>query len=210
MRTNLTKSRVAWLVAFALISAGYEPALAHDPASSLIEKSSPRRQIHLPVKDFSLTDHSGNTFTFGALRDKVVLVGFIYTTCPDVCPLVTANMRVVQEKLGPAERNSAHFLSVTTDPEVDTPEVLRAYAERYRLDLSNWHFLTGDPSALSQVWKAFGVRVERKARGLVSHTTLTALVDQKGVMRFAYYGTSPDPKLILRDMRGLLAKRGRG
>jgi len=68
------------------------------------------------------------------------------------------------------------LLSVTTDPEVDRPKVLKSYAERYQAEFSNWSFLTGDVRALTAVWKNFGVKVERKARGLVNHTSLTAVI----------------------------------
>jgi len=95
-------------------------------------------------------------------------------------------------------------LSITTDPEVDTPSVLKSYGERYKADFSNWSFAGGDQKSLEKVWQVFGVKVERKARGLVNHTTLTGLVDKKGMMRFVYYGAAPDPHKILQDMRGLL------
>jgi len=202
---ELTRLLVRALVAVVIVC--QRPALSHDQGS-LIEKGAPRRQMYLRIDDFSLTDHLGNAFSFRTLREKVVLAGFIYTTCPDVCPLITASMRLVQEGLRPDERKLVHLLSVTTDPEVDTPEVLKSYAQRYKADFSNWSFLTGDLPSLSGVWKAFGVKVQRKARGLVSHTTLTVVVDQKGVMRFAYYGVSPDQKMILRDLRSLLDKKG--
>lgn len=134
----------------------------------------------------------------------MVLLAFIYTTCPDVCPLVTASMRSVQRSLEESEQKDVFLLSITTDPEVDSPGVLNSYAQRYQVDFRNWLFLTGDLKSLASVWKSFGIKVERKARGLVNHTTLTALVDQKGVMRFVYYGTYPDHKNILRDLRSLL------
>ncbi len=133
-----------------------------------------------------------------------MVLTFVYTTCPDLCPLITSSLQRVQRGLRATERNSVFLLSITTDPEIDSPEVLKSYAERYRIDFSNWSFLTGEEKELSTVWKAFGVRVQRKARGLVDHVTLTALVDKKGVMRFAYHGTSPDPKVVLRDLRALL------
>jgi protein SCO1/2 len=93
---------------------------------------------------------------------------------------------------------------MTTDPEIDAPRVMAAYAKRYGVDLANWAFLTGDEAALKKVWKNFGVGVKRKARGLIDHTTLTAVVDRSGTMRIAYIGTVPDPKAILKDVRKLL------
>lgn len=192
--------------AASLVAAVSRQAFGHDTSPSLLSGGAPRRQVHLPVKDFSLTDQAGKPFRFQSLKGKVVLVSFIYTTCPDVCPLITSSMRLVQQGLSPGERESAFFLSITTDPEVDTPEVLRSYAERYKIDFSRWSLVTGDLQSLIPVWKVFGVRVERKARGLIHHTSLTGLIDKKGVMRFAYYGSSPDHKRVLQDMRALLAQ----
>lgn len=177
-------------------------AAAHDPPS--VAKEAQRREIRLPVEDFSLADQTGKNFRFQSLKGKIVVVSFIYTTCPDVCPLITANLRLVQERLSAGERGGISFLSITTDPEVDTPNVLKSYADRYRVDFSNWSFLTGEEKRLQRVWKIFGVKVERKARGLVNHTTLTALIDRKGMLRFAYAGAAPEPKAILEDLRRLL------
>lgn len=166
-----------------------------------------RRQVNIPIPDFSLKDQSVRPFSFQKLRGKLVLVTFIYTTCPHVCPLLTLSLLRVQKELRASERNSVFLLSISIDPEIDKPQVLKSYGDRYEVDFSNWSFLTGDIMELAPVWKAFGVKVQKKARGLVDHTALTALVDGNGVMRFAYYGGSPDYKIILRDMRTLLSSQ---
>lgn len=176
-------------------------------SSPVVAQRAQRREVQMPVRDFSLTDQRGRRFRFQTVRGRVILLAFGYTTCPDVCPLITAAMREVQANLIPAERNTVFLLTVTTDPEVDEPEVLASYSKRYGADLSNWAFLTGNEQSLAQVWKNFGVRVHRKARGLIDHTALTAVIDQRGAMRFAYYGASPDPKVVLQDIRSLLAGR---
>jgi protein SCO1/2 len=163
-----------------------------------------RREVKLAIDDFTLTDQRGKNFQFKTLRGKVVVVAFAYTTCPDVCPLITAALRQVQTHLSNGERKNSHLLTVTTDPEIDAPKVLAGYAKRYGAELSGWSFLTGDESTLKSVWKNFGVGVKRKARGLVDHTPLTAIVDRHGVLRFAYIGPSPEVKSVLRDLRSLM------
>ena len=163
-----------------------------------------RREVRIPIRDLSLTDQSHKIFKFKSFKGKVLLVEFAYTTCPDVCPLMTAAMRSVQDELTSAERTLVHLVMVTTDPEIDSPAVLASYAKRYHVDLSNWSFLTGDEHSLAQVWKNFGVGVKKIARGLVDHTPLTAIIDQNEVMRFGYYGTAPDSKMVLKDIRTLL------
>jgi protein SCO1/2 len=166
-----------------------------------------RREVQVPIRDFSLVDQSGRPFAFGGLKGKVVVAGFAYTTCPDVCPLMTAAMRRVQESLSPTEHGAVYFLTVTTDPEIDSPKVLAGYAKRHGADLSNWAFVTGADSSLRPVWKNFGVGVRRVARGLIDHTPLTAIIDKRGTMRMAYHGAAPDPAPMLQDIRSLLAER---
>jgi len=166
-----------------------------------------RRQVNLPIADFTLTDQGGKSFQFKNLGGKVVVVAFAYTTCPDVCPLITAALRQVQSKLTVEERKDSYLLTVTTDPEIDSPKVLTGYAKRYGAELDTWSFLTGSETALKSVWKNFGVGVKRKGRGLVDHTPLTAIVDRHSVLRVAFIGPSPDVSLVLNDIRSLLAER---
>jgi protein SCO1/2 len=177
---------------------------SHDRRPAQTAKGAERRQVRIPVGDFILTDQASQSFRFQSLRGKVVIVAFAYTTCPDICPLITASMRQVQDGLKPEERAGTYLITVTTDPEIDTPQVLSGYARRYGVDLSNWVFLTGDAAALKKVWKAFGVGVQRKARGLIDHTTLTAVVDRGGTIRVVYTGAAPEADAILRDLRHLL------
>jgi protein SCO1 len=171
------------------------------------QPSARRRLAAVPINDFVLTDQQAAPFEFGNLAGQVVVVAFAYTTCPDVCPLITASLRQVQIGLTREERKKVHLLTVTTDPEIDAPKVLSAYGKRYGADFDNWSFLTGEVSALRKVWQNFGVGVKRKGRGLVDHTPLTAIVDQKRLMRFAYVGPSPESKAVLNDIRALLLER---
>ncbi len=163
-----------------------------------------RRVVSLPINDFTLVDQNGDGFEFKSVAGRVSLVSFVYTTCVDVCPLITAAMRQVQNRLPPEERRRVQLISITTDPEIDSPNVFRAYAKRYGAEFDNWAFLTGNRAALERIWKNFGVRVERKGRGLVNHTPLTAIIDRKSVMRFGYIGPSPDAKAVLADVHFLL------
>src|SRR4029450_10607686 len=121
---------------------------------------------------FVLLDQEGNRFDSTTLRGKVVVLNFIFTTCTDVCPLFTANFAQLQRTLK-NEHANVFLVSVTPDPEVDSPNVLKSYAQRYGEDFQNWAFLTGSESQLKQVWKGFDVRVVKKGRGLVQHTSLT-------------------------------------
>jgi protein SCO1 len=175
-------------------------SLAAQPQKAAAERRVTRRTI----QNFSLIDQNGARFSFDKLAGKVVVVAFAYTTCVDVCPLITAALRQAQIALTPQERTQVQLLTITTDPEIDSPKVLSAYAKRYGAEFENWAFLTGDPAVLAQVWRNFGVGVKRRARGLIDHTPLTAIVDRNKAMRFAYIGPSPDPHAVLADVRSLL------
>jgi len=177
-----------------------EPGIAHESPVKPVE----RRVVRIPIADFTLVDQNSREVTLHQFAGRVVVVAFAYTTCPDVCPLITAALRQVQVGLSPAERKKVFLLTITTDPEIDSPKVLASYGKRYSADFTNWSFLTGDEAVLQKVWKNFGVGVKRKGRGLVDHTPLTALVDQEGKMRVGYVGPAPDTKLVLRDIRRLL------
>ncbi|MGH6913051.1 MAG: SCO family protein, partial [Geminicoccales bacterium] len=123
--------------------------------------------------DFALTSQDGAEVTLGALRGKVVAVTFIYAACPDVCPLLTDKMARVQDDLGADFGTKVAFLSITVDPENDTPEVLKAYAEAFDANLAGWSFLTGTPAAVREVAHHYGVAVLRGPDGQVDHTLLT-------------------------------------
>jgi cytochrome oxidase Cu insertion factor (SCO1/SenC/PrrC family) len=199
---RLRKAISPLVVVFSLYFSPADMGLAHQSPIKSVE----RREVQVPIEDFTLVDQNAHEATFRQLAGRVVVVAFAYTTCPDVCPLITAALRRVQVGLSPAERKKVFLLTITTDPEIDSPTVLANYGKRYRADFTNWSFLTGDQAALKKVWKNFGVGVNRKGRGLVDHTPLTALVDHQGKMRVGYVGPSPDANLVLRDVRRLLAQ----
>jgi protein SCO1/2 len=162
-----------------------------------------RQELNVPIEDFTLTDQDGRAVAFSELRGKPLVINFMYTSCPDVCPLLTASLKILRQKMNPPEAASIRFLSITTDPEIDRPEILKAYSERHEADVPNWSWLTGSPEDLAAVWQDFGVAVKRKGRGLIDHTTLTVIADARGLMRFAYFGSFPDPDVLLQDLRAV-------
>jgi protein SCO1/2 len=154
--------------------------------------------------DFALTSQDGVEMTLGELRGKVVAVTFIYVSCPDVCPMLTDKMARVQDALGADFGSKVAFLSITTDPEHDTPEVLKGYAEAFDADLAGWSFLTGEPAAVRDVAHRYGVAVVKAADGEVDHTLLTTLIDRYGTMRVQYLGYRFDEEEFQRDLQSLM------
>jgi len=163
--------------------------------------------IDVPAPDFVLLNQDNQRFDSKRLRGKVVVLDFIFTTCTDVCPIFTANFAQLQRKLNDRYRSDLFFVSVTTDPEVDSVKVLKAYAQRYGADFDNWAFLTGSEAQLKELWNGFSVRVIRKGRGLVQHTSLTTVIDRGGIRRKNYYGEKWPLKDLERDLLTLLDKK---
>jgi len=159
-----------------------------------------------PAPEFTLTSQDNARLSLRRLRGKVVAVTFIYASCADTCPLLTAKLAGVQTKLGSDFGSRIFFLSVTVDPERDTPGVLRRYAQAHGANLAGWAFLTGTPAEIRDIEKRYGVYARRNAGGDVDHTFLTSLVDGDGVLRVQYLGVRFDPDELLADVRSLLGE----
>ncbi len=118
-------------------------------------RSLTRHQPELPpvlgnVGDFQLTNQDGRPVAFKDYKGSVVVANFIFTSCPDICPMLTSQMAKIQSRLmgvGPAIR----LISITVDPQTDTPSVLKEYASKYRADHKIWQFLTGPIDHISEV-----------------------------------------------------------
>jgi protein SCO1 len=162
-----------------------------------------------PAPEFTLTKQDGKRLALKELRGKVLAITFIFASCADTCPLLTAKMVGIQDRLGPAFGPQAFFLSITVDPERDTPAVLKRYAEARRANTAGWAFLTGSPAEIQEVARHYGIYYKKKPRGDVDHTFLTSLVDQSGILRVQYMGVRFSPDEMLRDVQGLL-REGKG
>src|SRR5690242_5381640 len=104
-------------------------------------KSEPLPRI-AQVPAFALRDQDGRELGPDALRGKVWIANFMFTSCPDVCPLLTSKMAAVRQRLV-ADRAAVHYVSFSVDPAHDTPEVLKRYAIEHGADRADWSFLTG-------------------------------------------------------------------
>jgi len=157
-----------------------------------------------PAPDFALTTTEGGRLALSDLRGKVVAVTFIYATCTDTCPLLTDKMAGMQKRLGPDFGAKVRFVSITVDPERDTPPILAQYARNHGANPAGWAFLTGTPAEVAEVGRRYGIYAKKTERGDVDHTFLTSIVDQRGTLRVQYLGIRFDPDEFLRDIRSLL------
>jgi cytochrome oxidase Cu insertion factor (SCO1/SenC/PrrC family) len=107
-----------------------------------------------PAPAFSLTTQGGTRLALKDLRGKVVAVTFIYASCADTCPLLTAKLAGLQTRLDTDFGAKVFFVTITVDPERDTPQVLKRYAQAHGVNLAGWAFLTGTPAEIQQVESA--------------------------------------------------------
>lgn len=174
------------------------------------------------VPAFMLVDQSGHSFSREDLlaSEKTWIVGFVFTSCPSTCPAVSRAMLMFQEQIERSKLSDrVGLITVTVDPQTDTPEVLANYADEIGADLDNWWFLTGDKSDIEALvvggFKlAVGEREDKdkdEAPGVydIAHSTKLALVDRFGNIR-GYYSIDEDglAELYHRTLRVIRVKEG--
>ncbi|HEY4257548.1 MAG TPA: SCO family protein [Candidatus Udaeobacter sp.] len=160
------------------------------------------------VPSFQLTNQNGQPFGSPQLVGKIWIVDFVYTTCPGPCPMISSRMSELQK---PLEKTDVHLVSFSVDPEKDTPEVLRRYAERLQAEPGRWDFLTGSKSAiykLSHDGFKLAVSDGSDAQGIPVHSTRMVLVDRHGQIRGYYDTTEPEAiTKLLADTNHLLREQ---
>lgn len=166
------------------------------------------------TEDYTLTNQFGEQVSLpGDYSGKVLIVGYVYTNCPDICPMITYNMRDLQREF-PGEEDF-HLISISFDPERDSPEVLHSYAESYNIDQGNWSMLTGDSKEVDEVLEKLGIATvktptrfteDNKAVYFIDHTDKVSLIDKKGQVRNHYLGSELDTETVIEDIKTLLTE----
>ncbi|MDQ7816489.1 MAG: SCO family protein [Melioribacteraceae bacterium] len=161
--------------------------------------------------DYRLVDQYANETVFpDNIKGKIVIAGYIFTNCPDICPLTTNNMRLIQERLKGEGIEGVQFISISFDPDNDSPEVLKKFAEIRNLDLSNWTFLTGEKPVVDELMKHVGVLAvpgdstvfpSGKVSYYYIHTDRIQLIDEEGKIRKNYPGSSINIDEIVNDVK---------
>jgi protein SCO1/2 len=155
-----------------------------------------------PTPDFTLHDQSGQEVSMAGQRGKVVLLTFLYTHCPDVCPLIAQNLNDALRQLG-ASRDDVRVLAVSVDPKGDTPKSVHAFAKAHHL-LPQFLYLTGTRVELTKIWKAYDVAAVAQDPELVDHTAYTMLVDRSSEGR-VIYDSQVKGKDVAHDVQLLLS-----
>lgn len=165
-----------------------------------------------PAADFQLLDQFGRQVALSDFRGRPVVLTFLYTSCPDVCPLTAEKLRLAAAMLG-QDAARVGWLAVSTDPARDTVEAAYRFSDVHGL-LERWHFLVGDRAQLEAVWKAYYIGVvseheagehrEALAPGLrVGHTDALFLIDKQGRIR-SLLRSDFDHTALADDLRALL------
>jgi len=165
------------------------------------------------VPAFALVDQDGKPFGSAELRGRVYIANFFFTRCPSICPLLMRSVKRLQDACRDREIQGIRLLSVSVDPEYDTPERLRAYGKEMGVDPARWTLVTGKAEEIRRLGQeGFKVAVgtpEADASGLldIAHTGKLVLVDGKGEIR-GYFGTDePGLKQIFRAAQSLLREK---
>ena len=146
------------------------------------------------------------------IKDKITLMAMVYTHCPDICPMTTHNMQLVQRRLPDDLKDKVRFVVISFDPNRDTPAVLKKFAEIRDITFDNWTFLTGDNQNTKEVMLKFDVKAipadsSYDENGELSyriiHTDRISLIDQDGRLRSNYKGSTANLDMILEDIKYL-------
>jgi protein SCO1/2 len=154
--------------------------------------------------DFTLTDGpTGQTVTLSALQGRVVLLTFLYTSCPDVCPLTAETIRNARDQLGDAAKDVV-FIAVSVDPIGDTPSATRSFVQEHRLE-AVLRYLIGSKAALSRVWQEYGI-AQAVSAPQVLHSDVIYLIDKKARGRILLHSDIA-AETLASDLRILVNER---
>ena len=189
------------LLAMAVVTAFVSTAAAHslDDVEAMIgEKEKYFQPIDKPTPDFTLRNPDGRIVRLADFRNKVIVLHFIYTHCPDVCPLHAERIAQIQSMVKQAHmQDRVQFVTITTDPSRDTPDVMREYGRAHGLDPANWLFLTTTEDqaedATRRLAEAFGHKFTKDEEGYQMHGIVTHVIDREGQWRGNFHGLKFEP-----------------
>jgi len=181
----------------------YQPAMV-DPV--LVDESIQYVKKYHRINEFSLTNQNGENITHKDYDGHIYLADFFFTTCPSICPIMTENMVYLQSLVN--DLPDVKLLSFTVNPEIDSPEVLKAYAQQKGVDDKRWNLLTGDKEEIYNLARRSYLVVQDDGNGDehdMIHTENFVLIDTKRRIRGYYDGTDINSiKKIFNDIKILL------
>jgi protein SCO1 len=166
--------------------------------------------IHdLSNKDYKLIDTDSTIVNFpGDYKGKTVVLGFIYTHCPDICPMTTHNIDMVRKELDKQGANDVTYVDISFDPDRDTPSVLKEYADVRGIKTSRFHFLTGSEDVIKSLLKDCNIYallgdttvVDGDTSYFFIHTDRISVMDPEGKIRAEYKGSTANREELIKDI----------
>jgi len=165
----------------------------------------------LTKKSYNLINQEGEEVEFPEIiKGQITVMGFIFTHCPDICPMTTHNMYLTEKKLKIANINEVKFVALSFDPDRDSPEVLKKFAEVRELDFKSWTLLTGEKNTVNELLKRFDVKAiktdettdaEGNYEYSMMHTDRISLIDDNGILRKNYKGSTINIEELVNDIK---------
>ena len=207
-RTPAPKSGTAWkvtLILIPIVTAAVLFWLRHLQVNALSNRPLP---VHGNISNFQLVNQDGQSFGSQQLSGKIWIADFIFTTCPGPCPIISTRMSELQK---PLAESDVHLVSFSVDPEKDTPDVLRVYADKLRKEPLRWDFLTGPIATIASLSRddfKLGLSEGEQPESGPIHSTRFVLVDRRGAIRGYYDALAPDGVTkLLADTNHLLREQ---
>lgn len=207
-RRRLTRALALLLVAAgaALLAAGCSSGSSGSSSATQAKAAKPAYEAEAllspptPAPPIALRNYKGEAVNIDQYRGKAVLVTFIYDHCPDVCPLITANLHAALGLMGPKLASKVQVIAVSVDARGDTPKTVTHFLAEHEMT-GKMQYLIGDQHELARVWKAWGVGSERDAKSpdLVEHSGLVYGITASG-KRTTLYSASFKPATIVHDV----------
>jgi protein SCO1/2 len=174
----------------------------HDATSTMSRRKYVREGDYIP--NFAMIDQNGFFLQMRELRGQAFVLNFIFTRCQaaTMCPASTTRMSELQEMARDADLEDLHFVTITFDPEFDSPGILRQYAKGYGLESDNFHLLTATQELVDDLLRQFGI-LTMEEDGTINHTMATLLVDANGRVAFRKEGSKWTTKEFLKEAKEL-------
>jgi len=155
-----------------------------------------------PAPGFTLINQDGRQISLSDFRGKPVVLTFLYTHCPDVCPIIADKLRTASDQLGP-DASKAAILAITTDPSHDDRLSIQRFSDEHGMT-GRWNYLVGSPGQLEPLWKAYYVAAQLLSDSSVMHTAAIYVIDKGGRERVYIDGGDFAPADVVHDVRLLM------
>ena len=174
------------------------------PTANVSSKATARLREGEIVPSFGLSNQDGKRVTLDTFRGQSFVLTFVFTRCPvpNFCPRISQNFSELQEAIKSENgvAGKTRLLSITLDPQFDTPEVLKSYAQHQKADPGIWTFATGEPAEIDHLTQSFAVFVQPEG-GTISHGLATALIGPDGIVTKIWRGNGWKPSEVMDELR---------